>query len=61
MKRGRVTISKDELAFLSQLVKALEEAYSKLELTYKNNDYENFQKLKKFIMEVQIRISAILR
>lgn len=59
MKEG--IIKKDEIIFLNQLINSLEEAYQKLETAYKNKDYENFNKLKKFILEVQEKISESLK
>lgn len=54
-------MKKEDLPFLSQLIKTLEEAESKLEEAYKKEDYEKFNRLKKFILQIQKKISEIIR
>lgn len=53
-------LSKEDISFLDQLVKALEEAELKLEEYYKNNDIENFNNIKKFILKVQEKVSEVV-
>lgn len=54
-------IKKEELSFLSQLISSFEEASVKLEEAYEERNHENFNKIKKFMMEIQKRISDIIR
>ena len=53
--------SNEEIQFLSQLAKALEEAELKLEESYNINDYENFNKAKKFMLIVLKKISEVIK
>lgn len=59
MEKG--DLKKEEVVFLSQLIKSLDEASIKLNYAYENKDYEAFNKLKKFIFEVQKKISEVLK
>ncbi len=52
---------REEITFLRQLVDALEEAELKLEESYNKKDYESFNKLKKFILDVQRKISYMTK
>lgn len=54
-------MKKRDVPFLNQLVNSLEEAGSKLEEAYVKKDYENFNKLKKFILQIQKKISGIVK
>ncbi len=54
MKRG-------EIEFLNQLINSLEEAEIKLSNAYEKRDSTNFNKIKKFILQIQKRINEILR
>jgi len=42
--------------FLNQLARSLETAELKLEQAYTNSDYDQFNKIKKFILEIQKKI-----
>ena len=53
--------SNEEIRFLSQLAKALEEAELKLEESYNINDYENFNGAKKFMLIVLKKISEVIK
>jgi uncharacterized protein with HEPN domain len=53
-------MKKEEVLFLSQLVKSVEEAVEKLEKFYRKKDYQNFNKSKKTIMGIQQEISNAL-
>lgn len=53
--------SNEEIRFLSQLAKALEEAESKLEEYYNRTDYENFNKVKDFMLTVLKKISEVTK
>jgi|GEM_PF-1400469 len=46
----------NNLVFVNQLVTSLEEAQVKLEEAYAKKDYENFEKIKKFMKEIQEKI-----
>lgn len=48
---------KEDISFLIQLVRSLEEAVLKLEEYYEKKDYENFNKSRKFILQIQKKIS----
>ena len=54
-------MKEEDIEFLSQLIKALEEAELKLEEAYEKKDYENFNKSKKFIMQIQRKISEVIK
>jgi len=51
----------EEILFLNQLIKSLEEAEKNLEKTYEKRDYENFNKSKKIMLRIQAEISEILK
>jgi len=52
---------KNKFIFLKQLVQTLEDAELKMEQAYKNKDYENFNKIKKFMIEIQKKIEEITK
>lgn len=54
-------MKKEEIPFVAQLVKALEETEIKLEEFYNKKDYNNFDKAKEFIIKVQQKINESLR
>ena len=54
-------LGKEEVTFLNQLVKTLEEAESKLEQAYEKRNHENFNRLKKLILQVQKKISEVIK
>jgi len=51
----------EDISFLNQLVETLEEAGLKLEDFYNKKDYENFNKSKKLIIQLQKEISEIIK
>ena len=53
-------IKKEDILFLNQLVYTLEEAESKLEESYNEKNYDNFDNMKKLIMQIQNKISGVL-
>ncbi len=53
-------IKKEDIMFLNQLVHTLEEAELKLEESYNKKNYENFNNMKKLIMQIQNKISGVL-
>lgn len=56
---GKEVFSNEEVLFLNQLMKSLEESQKKLEQYYKTKDYNNFEKTKKFILSITEKISEI--
>ncbi len=54
-------MKKEEIPFLNQLVKSLEEAELKLENTYEKKNYEEFNKSKKFVLKIQEQISDMIK
>jgi len=54
-------MKKEDIPFLKQLVKSLEEAESKLENTYEKKNYEEFNKSKKFMLKIQRQISEVIK
>jgi exonuclease VII small subunit len=52
-------IEKD-MPFLNQLIQSLEETQLKLEEAYNRKDIETFNKTKKFMMQIQEKISEII-
>ncbi len=50
----------ENILFISQLIRALEEAGLKLEEFYEKKDYKNFDKTKKLILQIQKKISEEL-
>ena len=49
--------SEENVSLLRQLVNSLDESENKLEEYYKNNDPDNFNKTKKFILQLTNKIS----
>ncbi len=54
-------MKKEEIPFLNQLVKALEEAEETFEQSYKEKNYDMFNKSKKFILKVQEKIGEVVK
>jgi len=48
----------EEVAFLNQLIKTLEESALELEKAYKQKDYDKFNKMKILIAQIQKKISG---
>lgn len=53
--------SQEEIFFISQLIKSLEESMLKLEEYYNKKDYENFTNLKKLMISVSKKISEVIK
>jgi hypothetical protein len=53
-------IKKEEIPHLDQLIDTLEIAMERLEEYHKEKDVENFNKTKKFIMDIQKQIRGIV-
>jgi hypothetical protein len=54
-------MKREEILFLSQLIKSLVDAEEKFEEAYKKRDYENFNNSKKIMLRIQGEISKIIR
>jgi len=52
--------SKEEIIFLNQLIKSLEETELKLEEYYEKEDVDNFNGAKKMILNIQKKISEVV-
>ncbi len=50
----------ENIEFLNQLAKSLESAESKLEQAYRSSNYDQFNKIKKFILEIQKKILEVI-
>lgn len=53
-------MKKEDIEFLNQLVSSLEKAEYKLEYVYKNKSYGEFNKIKKFMLDIQKKISEVI-
>ncbi|MCK5606603.1 hypothetical protein KAR91_32175 [Candidatus Pacearchaeota archaeon] len=51
----------EDITFLVKLVASLEEAERQLEDAYAKNDVARFNQLKKFALDVQVKISEVLK
>tara|TARA_Y100000310_G_C20319671_1_gene640129 strand:+ start:417 stop:608 length:192 start_codon:yes stop_codon:yes gene_type:complete len=61
-KRGTdVSLSREQIVLLNQLITSLEQAEPKLEEYYKKKDYENFNNSRKLIESVINKISEVLK
>jgi len=54
-------MKKEEIEYLSQIVKSLGEVESQLERAYNQKDSENFNKIKKFIAQAQRKIAEVTK
>ena len=57
-KEGKIP-KNSELDYLNQLISALENSVLKLENFYNKKDYENFDKTRKFISQIFVKIAGI--
>lgn len=53
--------SKEEIWFLNQLVKSLEESELKLGEYYNKEDYRNFNNVKNFMLTLSKKISEVIK
>ena len=51
----------EDIVFLVKLITSLEEAQIQLEDAYVKNDVARFNQLKKFILDIQNKISEVLK
>ena len=54
-------IKEENILFLNQLIETLESSFEKFKITYNKNDYENFNKIKKIIIETERTILEMVR
>ncbi|MBD3247204.1 hypothetical protein GF378_01130 [Candidatus Pacearchaeota archaeon] len=54
-------MKKEDIAFLEQMIKSLEDAEVKLEEANKNKDHEKFRKTKKFMMDIQKQMDSTIQ
>lgn len=54
-------MKEENITFLNQLVQTLEEARLKLEEAYNKRDYEDFNKSKIMMKQIQKKISEIIK
>ena len=54
-------MQKEDIQHLNQLIASLEEALKKIEIYYEKKDFENFDKMKKFILEMFNKISEVAK
>lgn len=53
-------MKEENIEFLNQLMKSLKKAEEKLSIAYQNNDRLYFEKVRKFIEEIQAKIMEII-
>jgi len=54
-------MKKEEIEFLKQLVKVLEDSAPELEKAYEQKDYERFTILKKNMLQIQEQIANLIK
>ncbi len=54
-------MKKEEVVFLNQLIESLEDSEKKLEEAYNKNNFDDFNKIKKFMLDLQMQISKLLK
>jgi len=54
-------MKKEDIEHLRQLIISLEDSMGKLEIAYEKKDSGSFEKLKKFIINLQMQILEITR
>lgn len=54
-------MKKEEILFLNQLIRALEDSEKSLEKSYEKRDYEGFNKSKRIMLRIQNEISNIIK
>ena len=60
MKKGD-NLGLEDISHLNQLIDSLLEAEEKLEMSYRKEDYGNFIKSKKLILNIQKEILEVIR
>jgi len=54
-------MKREDIPFLNQLVGSFEKASEKLEEAYEKKDYDEFNRLKKFMLRIQKQISGAIK
>jgi hypothetical protein len=54
-------MKREDVLFLSQLIKSLEEAGKSLDKSYQKKNYESFNKSKKIMLKIQKEISDMIK
>ena len=54
-------MKKEDVPFLEQMTKSLEDASVKLEAANRKKDYNEFRKTKKFMLEMQAKIEELIK
>jgi len=54
-------MKKEEIEYLSQIAKSLGEVEPQLERAYNQKDAENFNKIKRFVLQAQKKISEVIK
>jgi len=60
MEKEEKIFNQEDVTFLNHLINALEESELKLEEAYDKKDYENFNRTKKMMLQIQKKISEIV-
>jgi len=60
MEKEEKIFNQEGVTFLNHLINALEESELKLEEAYDKKDYENFNRTKKMMLQIQKKISEIV-
>lgn len=53
-------MKKEDIPFLEQLLKSIEDSATKLEEANRKKDYEEFRKTKRFMVEMQQKIKGMV-
>jgi len=51
----------EEISFLRQLIRSLEDSIMNLEKSYEKKDFDNFNKSKKMMLKIQKEISDMIK
>ncbi|MDO8622697.1 MAG: hypothetical protein Q7R52_00455 [archaeon] len=54
-------IKKGDREFLLQLIESIEDAEKRLKQAYLRNDVETFNKIKKFMLQIQEKIEEVIK
>jgi len=54
-------IKEGDISLINQLMRTLEDAFDGLEKAYREKDSENFNKFKRIIIQMQRRISVLIK
>ncbi|MBI2045582.1 hypothetical protein HYT23_05990 [Candidatus Pacearchaeota archaeon] len=54
-------VTKEEVEFLEQIAESIKKAEDRMEIAYGQRNYDEFNRLKKFMLQIQQRISQVIR